>query len=194
MPWHHAFPRRAAGGAGAVRGPRGATLVELVAALAIVAMLAALALPAFGRFLAEQRLLAEARRLAEAIAVARSEAIKRNGVVVLCATAPGADCGDVRHWHGGWVAFEDRDGNAAPDADDPPVPLAEPAAPPGVTIVGNGPVERYLRFTYMGAARTPTGALQMGTFTVCRQGLVGYRVVLAHSGRTRIERLAGACP
>ena len=38
-----------------------------------------------------------------------------------------------------------------------------------------------------------SGALQMGTFTVCKPGVRGYRVVLAHTGRTRIERLAAAC-
>lgn len=178
----------------ALARPSGFTLVELLVTLTIAALLLALAGPAFARFLAEQRLLGEARRLSEAIVLARSEAIKRNGVVVLCTAPPGAVCGDATHWHGGWIAFEDRDGNGIPDADDPLVPVAEPSASPGVTIVGNRPVERYLRFNYMGSARMVSGALQMGTFTVCRTGLVGYQVVLAHSGRTRIERLPSACP
>lgn len=172
----------------------GATLAEIVVALAVAAVLGALAVPTFAGFLAEQRLLNEARRLADAMTVARSEAIKRNGVVVLCATGPSAPCGEARHWHEGWVAFEDRDGNALPDADDPPVPLAEPSAGPGVTIVGNRPVQRYLRYTFAGNARLASGALQMGTFTVCRSGVRGYRVVLAETGRTRIERLDAACP
>lgn len=173
---------------------RGFTLVELIVALAVAAVLGALAAPAYSRFLAEQRLLGEARRLSEAIVVARSEAIKRNGVVILCAVAPPDGCGEAPHWHDGWTAFEDRDGNGTPDPGDPPVPLAEPAGVPGVTIVGNAPVESYLRFTFSGSARLVSGALQMGTFTVCRPGLRGYRVVLANTGRTRIERLPAACP
>jgi type IV fimbrial biogenesis protein FimT len=178
------------------RGPRGGgfTLVELLVALSLLAVLLGLAAPTFARFLDEQRLLGEARRLSEAILLARSEAIKRNGVVILCATAPPEGCGESRYWHAGWMAFEDRDGDGEPGPDDPPVPLVEPQAPPGVTIVGNRPVERYLRFTFAGSARLASGALQMGTFTVCRSGLRGYQVVLAHTGRTRIERLTGPCP
>jgi len=172
----------------------GFTLVELVVGLAVTAILAAAAAPSFARFLAEQRLLDEARRLSEAILVARSEAIKRNGVVILCAVAPPEDCGEADRWHAGWMAFEDRDGDGEPGADDPLVPVAEPAAATGVTIVGNQPVERYLRFTWAGSARLASGALQMGTFTVCRGGFRGYRVVLANTGRTRIERLPGECP
>jgi type IV fimbrial biogenesis protein FimT len=171
----------------------GFTLVELVIGVAVAAVLAAAAGPSFARFFAEQRLLDEARRLSDAILVARSEAIERNGVVILCTLAPGGECGEADRWHSGWMAFEDRDGDGEPGADDPLVPVAEPAAGNGVTIVGNGPVERYLRFTWAGNARLVSGALQMGTFTVCRSGLRGYRVVLANTGRTRIERLAGEC-
>ena len=177
-------------------GPRGGgfTLVELLVALSLLAILLALAAPTFARFLDEQRLLGEARRLSEAILLARSEAIKRNGVVILCANGPPDGCGASRDWHAGWMAFEDRDGDGEPSPEDPPVPLVEPQAPPGVTIAGNRPVERYLRFTFAGSARLVSGALQMGTFTVCRTGLRGYHVVLAHTGRTRIERLAAPCP
>ena len=55
-------------------------------------------------------------------------------------------------------------------------------------LAGNTPVDHYLRFNYVGMARTVTGALQMGTFEVCRSGLKAWRVVLANSGRTRVER------
>jgi type IV fimbrial biogenesis protein FimT len=159
----------------------------------VTALLAAAAAPAFARFLAEQRLLDEARRLSEAILVARSEAIKRNSVVILCPVTPSEACGEADRWHTGWKAFEDRDADGDQGTDDPSVPVGEPAAAPGVTIVGNQPVERYLRFTYAGSARLASGALQMGTFTVCKHGVRGYQVVLASTGRTRIERLAAEC-
>ena len=174
-------------------GTVGHTLVELVAGLAVMAILAAAAGPAFARFLAEQRLLDEARRLSEAILVARSEAIKRNGVVILCTVTSTEACGEADRWHTGWMAFEDRDADGEPGIDDPAVPVVEPAAASGVTIVGNQPVERYLRFTYAGSARLASGALQMGTFTICKRGVRGYQVVLANTGRTRIERLPAEC-
>ncbi|HVF64430.1 MAG TPA: GspH/FimT family pseudopilin [Casimicrobiaceae bacterium] len=175
------------------RRNRAFTLIELCVALAIAAVLFAVALPSFARYVTEQKLLAEARRLSEAIAVARSEAIKRNTHVVVCAKTPTQDCGTATHWHEGWVVFEDHDGNAEVDAGD--VLFAhDNAAANGVTITGNRPVARYLRFDFMGQARMINGALQMGTITVCRSGLVGYEVVVANAGRTRIDRTPGPCP
>lgn len=169
------------------------TLVELVVALAVLATLFALAVPSYARYLDEQRLLDQARRLSDGIMLARSEAVKRNGYVVICATTPGDGCGDARHWHEGWIVFEDTDGNAEQDPGDALMGI-DPAAAAGVTIVGNRPVERYLRFDYMGQARLASGALQMGTIEVCKAGLHGYRVVLANSGRTRIDRMTRPCP
>ena len=38
------------------------------------------------------------------------------------------------------------------------------------------------------------GALQMGTFTVCKRGRLAIDVVLANSGRARIQKTAVPCP
>ena len=175
------------------RAARAFTLVEIVVALAVAAVLFALAVPSFAQFIAEQRLLNEARRVADSITLARSEAMKRNGHVVMCASTPGVDCADVRHWHDGWVTFADADGDAEL-GDDEAAFAREAGAAPGVTIVGNRPVEQFLRFDYVGQPRMPSGALQMGTITVCRSQLRGYRVVLANTGRTRIDRMPAPCP
>lgn len=175
-----------------IRRAQAFTLVELVAGLAILGVLLALALPSYARFIADQQLLNEARRLADGIMLARSEAIKRNGNVVICAASAAVACGDATSWHGGWVMFEDANFNAEFDSGEAMVG-GEPASPPGVTAIGNGPVASYLRFNFMGQARMVNGALQMGTIEVCRSGLVGYRVVLANSGRTRIDRAPGTC-
>lgn len=171
----------------------GFTLVELVVVLAITAVLFSLALPSLAGLIAEQKLLGEARRIAEGITLARSEALKRNGYVVLCAASELVPCGDARNWHDGWVTFTDTDGNAELDAGDT-VLGRDGASPAGVTIVGNRPVQQYLRFNYVGQARMVSGALQMGTIEVCQSGLRGYLVVLANSGRTRIDRTPRRCP
>jgi type IV fimbrial biogenesis protein FimT len=169
------------------------TVIELVVALSVAATLFAIAVPSYARYIAEQRLLNEARRLSEAIMLARSEAVKRNAHVVICAKTAVAPCGEAGHWHGGWVIFEDQDGNAEPDPGDPSV-LTEPPATEGVTMRGNRPVADYLRFDYIGQPRMASGALQMGTIEVCKPGLRGWRVVLANTGRTRLDRMPGACP
>lgn len=169
------------------------TLAELLIALGLLGVLLMLALPSYARYIDEQRLLDQARRLSDAIMLARSEAVKRNGHVVICAVTSTDGCGDARHWHEGWTVFEDHDGDAEQDSDDDAIG-GEAGASPGVTIVGNRPVERYLRFDYMGQARLASGALQMGTIDVCKSGLQGYKVVLANSGRTRIDRMTRPCP
>lgn len=171
---------------------RGFTLVELAIGLAILAVLAGFAVPSMSRFLAEQELLGEARRLSEAVMLARSEAIKRNAHVVICATTPSQPCGTAAHWHEGWIVFVDANADAEPDPGEPVIGREGPAAA-GVTEIGNRPVSRYFRFDYLGQARMANGALQMGTIDVCRAGLRGYHVVLANSGRTRIDRASGLC-
>jgi type IV fimbrial biogenesis protein FimT len=172
---------------------RGYTLVEIVVALAILAVLLSSAAPSFARLVAEQQLRNEARRLSDAILHARSEALKRNGAVVICASLPADPCGPTRRWHEGWLMFADADDDGTPGAAEPTLGHDGPAAP-RVAMLGNRPVARYLRFDWTGRARTLSGALQMGTIEVCRPGLVGYHVVLANSGRTRIERMRAACP
>jgi len=49
-------------------------------------------------------------------------------------------------------------------------------------------------YTSLGYARRTDGALQMGTFTVCRRGETALKVVLANSGRTRIDASPEICP
>jgi len=170
----------------------GFTLVELVVAMAILAVILGAVAPSLGGLVAEQQLQGEARRLTDAIFHARSEALKRNGAVVICASVPADPCGASRRWHEGWLLFADTDGDGAPGAGEPSIGHDGPAAP-AVTMTGNRPVAHYLRFDWTGSARTPSGALQMGTVEVCRPGLRGYHVVLANSGRARIERMPVPC-
>jgi type IV fimbrial biogenesis protein FimT len=171
----------------------GASLVEIAVALAITAALCAMAVPAYARWMAEQRLLEEARRLSLALTLARSEAIKRNGRVELCAAPTAAGCAPTGGWNQGFLVFQDLAGDGDYDAGDP-VLVHEPASPAGTSIVGNAPVARYVSFTHSGHARRADGALQMGTFTVCATGLRAIKVVLANSGRTRIDRDSATCP
>jgi type IV fimbrial biogenesis protein FimT len=60
-------------------------------------------------------------------------------------------------------------------------------------VRGNAPVQSYVSYTNLGHARTLTGALQMGTLVVCKPGLDALNVVLANSGRTRIDKTHNRC-
>ena len=169
----------------------GFTLVELLVALAITGLLLGLGAPGVGAWLAEQQLQERADALLHALDRARSEAVKRGSRVHVCPDASGACPGNAAAWEGGWTI-------AAPPADggsDAAATIAhERASAPGVTIRGNRPVADYVSYTSLGYARRVDGALQMGSFTVCRAGHKARKIVLANSGRARLERTTQTCP
>jgi type IV fimbrial biogenesis protein FimT len=172
---------------------RGLTLIELLVALAIVGLLLSSSLPDWGGFLAERGLRDRADALMQTLMQARSEAIKRGARVDVCPAAGDACAEAPAGWEAGWIVFADPDRNGGRDAADAVI-ARERAAPPGITIRGNRPIADYVSYTSLGQARRIDGALQMGTFTVCRPGLVARKVVLASSGRVRIADSTETCP
>ena len=200
--------RPAGGDGGAGRGPRrrgsatrptgggataqGWTLIELMIALVIAGLALAFAAPGYRDWIAAVELANHAQQLAGSMTLARSEAIKRGARVTLCRAPDGRHCADGAGWEAGWLVYVDgnRDGR---NDDDEPVLRAESAAAAGIYVRANQPVADYVSFTGLGHARLLDGGLQMGTFTVCRRGLPAQKVVLANSGRVRIERTREVC-
>jgi type IV fimbrial biogenesis protein FimT len=170
----------------------GVTLLELLIALTIGALLVMLALPTWGDWIADYRLMNHARALAGSMEIARSEAIKRAYRVDLCRSADLVQCGGAG-WTQGWLMYVDQnlDGRVDPGE---PVLRREPGARDGVTVAANTPLRDYVSYTDLGVARMMSGALQMGTFTVCLPGRPEVEVVLAHSGRVRIQKMSTICP
>ena len=174
------------------RSSRGFTLSEATVALAIFAFLTALGVPAYGNFLSYYRLHSEAQFLAWALQVARSEAIKRNVRVNVCKSFNRTTCAKSGGFEAGWLIHPDPGRTGQPDDDDPPIRI-EPHAPQGITIRGNKPVADLVSYTPYGHPRLLNGGLQMGTFTLCSPGLDAVQLVLANSGRIRIENTHERC-
>jgi type IV fimbrial biogenesis protein FimT len=78
--------------------------------------------------------------------------------------------------------------------DDELVLHREGPAPDAISVSGNHPVADYVSYTSLGHARLLNGGLQMGTFVVCKSGQNAIKVVLANSGRARIEKTQQRCP
>ena len=174
-------------------GMRGFGLSELLVTLLLGALLLGLAVPAYNDWIATTEMMNEAQHLANSMNQARAAAINSGFRVNLCQTAGGRQCLPVGTWEGGWILFIDTNRNGEVD-DDEKVLWVEQAAPAGVTMAANGPLSYYVSYTSLGHARMLNGALQMGTFTVCRRGRPAIDVVLAHSGRVRIARTSAICP
>lgn len=175
------------------RQDAGAGLVEVAIALALVVFLALGALPTWRDWIARQELALRAQVLASALTRARTEAIRRGYRINVCKSADGRTCAEAGDWSAGWIVHVDPDATGVPHDDEPPVAHDPPVAAP-ITVDGNGPVDDYVSFVPTGEARRLSGALQMGTFTVCRPGFPALRVVLAATGRVRVARTASACP
>jgi type IV fimbrial biogenesis protein FimT len=174
------------------RKSNGATLTSLVVAIAISGALVALAVPAYGDILAYLRLRSESQALSLALMLARSEAIKRNARVNVCKSTDLKRCAKAGGFEAGWIIYQDPGRTGQPDPDAPLIRVKS-GAPEGITIRGNKPVADLVSYTTWGHARTLSGALQIGTFVVCRKGLFAVQVVLASTGRVRIENSRDIC-
>lgn len=186
-------PRRAAAASLMVRRPqRGYSLVELVVALGIAVVLVTLALPSWGRWIGNEQVQNQAILLATSMQLARSEAIKRGHRVNLCKSGDGVQCADTGGWDQGFLMHEDTGTKGEVDGDDAVIRFEPPTR--GIHIASNKPLADYVSFTAFGHARMLNGALQMGTFTVCKQGFPAVDVVLVGSGRVRIAKKNVICP
>jgi type IV fimbrial biogenesis protein FimT len=172
----------------------GFSLVELLIALAIVGLLVLAAGPSYRHWIAAQELANHAHFLAGTLNQARSEAIKSGYRVNLCKTRDRRQCADDSSgWDAGWILYidENQDGDISEGET-----VIRTEGPPGngITVRGNRPVADYVSYTGLGHARMLSGALQMGTFTVCKPGQDALQVVLANSGRARVQPTTQRCP
>jgi len=167
-------------------------LLELIGALAVFGALLVVAPGSYADWISRQELANHAHHLAETLELARSEAIKHGYRVNVCKSADGRQCDSGSGWHAGWIMFGDDNRNGEIDEEEP-VFQREGSAPRGVTITPNHPVGDYVSYTSLGHARLLSGALQMGTFVVCKSGQNALKVVLANGGRARIEKTHDRC-
>ena len=176
-----------------MRGSRGLSLIELMVALAIFALVIGFGVPSYRDWIAARELANHAEYLAETLNQARSEAVKRQVRVNVCKSSDGKQCATSGTWSDGWIMFADDNRDGSIEA---PESLIRHEAAPGnqITVTANRPLDSYVSYTNFGYARLLNGALQMGTFEVCKPGQKAIDVVLANSGRVRLSRTSRPCP
>jgi type IV fimbrial biogenesis protein FimT len=170
----------------------GLSLIELLVVLALGAILLAVAVPGYAQWIAAYQVRNQAEQLAGSLRHARSEALKRGLRVNLCPAPAARRCAAGADWGTGWLVYVDANRNGVAD-DGEPVLREERPSVPSVRVSANRPLADYVSFAPLGQARLVNGGLQMGTFIVCRPGHAPIRVVLANSGRVRLESSAETC-
>ncbi|MGC9457054.1 MAG: GspH/FimT family pseudopilin [Halothiobacillaceae bacterium] len=180
--WRKPFHHRIRPGFGQIP-PRGLTVLELMISLAIGAILLSVAVPGMSRLAETSRLTATHNELLYSIYMARSEAVKRGHRVSVCPSEDGQTCADS-DWDAGWIVFDDPAASLTPAADDIIRVVPEPGP---INITGNQPVERYISYLPSGRSARLSGALQMGTVTLCSPSGMGRQVVINAAGRPRMQ-------
>lgn len=175
----------------------GATLLELIVALAVAAILVTIAVPGFSGLFHATRLTSATNALVASLHVARSEAIKRSQRVVVCPSAAGDTCAGNGGWHQGWMVFHDANNNAQRDAGESVV-LAHPSLPAGMRVTSKGSTASYISYTPAGDTQQIGGAFQAGTLTLCHTSASSNsarEIVIYRTGRPRTAKTSlAACP
>lgn len=175
----------------------GMTFMELMVVMALAAVLLTVALPSFTAVINTSRQATLANTFLTSLHLARSEAIKRNARVVLCKSADGASCAWNGRWDQGWIVFHDADNDAQVGVGEELMRVYE-ALPGTFSLGGNNPVANYVSYAPTGATRLTSGALQMGTVTLCRVAAGGQdarRIIVSGTGRPRVVQAnVASCP
>lgn len=118
--------------------------------IAIASILLVVAVPSYLATITRNRIASEVNDLVSALQFARSEAVKQGATVSVCASRDQATCNTINAntWQGGYIVFNDINGNAAVD--------------PGDTIMRKWPV-------YTGA-ETAVASNSLSAFTFNREG------------------------
>lgn len=176
---------------------KGFTLIEIQITLLILVVVLVLAIPVWSNILLTNRLATESNTFLAALHLTRSEAVKRNVRTTLCVSTNGVGCSSGGNWHQGWIMFIDPNNNALRDSNEIIIRQGQPLSS-NLLLSGNSPVANYISYNASGATRLVSGALQMGTLTLCQKSLVrgdARFVIISSTGRPRIEKTSLAtCP
>src|SRR5690606_14253538 len=83
----------------------------------IAAILLTIAVPSFNTLIRRNNVDSLQSKLSSALATARTEAASRNKIITICGSVNETDC-NSGDWNGGWVIFEDQDGDGVVDSGD----------------------------------------------------------------------------
>ena len=160
------------------RTSKGFTVLEALVVASIAGTLLAVAVPSFAEGLRRQRVAATMHLLSADLAMARSTALVRRMPVVVCPGALETGCRADSDWTGGWLVFQDEDGDRWPGPAEV-LRASEPLAgtSSGFHIASTRPFLRYQRNGYSAHSNL--------SVHLCLEGALRGSVVVSRLGRVR---------
>ncbi len=140
-------------------GPKGFSVIELLAAVAILAIMLTFAIPSYQEFIINYRTSEQANSLLADIATARTEALRYQRTVRLEAAAGG--------WNDGWKVWVDLDGDGVDDGGEETM-RRQPAQTDDFSVAavdGGGTAVTILAFGNTGNLTAPATRVEIA---VCR--------------------------
>lgn len=174
------------------QGINGFTLVELIITLAIAAIITTMAVPSFQAMIRKNRMATQTNEFISALHLARSEAVKQGQRITICkstnstASSPACDTSNSIGWDRGWIVFVDGDEDAALDTTEVILHI-HGSLGGGNHLTGNTNVADYISYAPNGMTELITGALQMGTITLCHPPKAR-QIIISSTGRARTEK------
>lgn len=175
-------------------GQKGFTTVELLVVVAILGIFLSWAIPAMASFGKSAQLSAQTNAFLSIMNLARSEAIKRNSRVTLCKSMEGVTCVQSGGWQQGWLVFHDKNNDGLRGLDETIIYQVQ-VLPNNLRLIGNQNVAEYVSFTPSGGTKLASGALQMGTLTLCfasNDATEAREIVINAAGRARTQKVAAS--
>lgn len=170
----------------------GFTLVELMVTLLVASILLGIGVQAFGNLIEQTRLTTTTNQFLTALHLTRSEAIRRGHLVTLCTSTDLATCSDGPNWDQGWILYANPARSDQPPDPDSILRVGNQGTHSSVAIIGNLPVSQRVNYNGLGRSERLSGALLMGTVSICAQGDAGRAIVISSAGRPRVETTT--CP
>ena len=164
---------------------RGFTLVELLVTLLVASILLGIGAPAFGNLVEQTRLTTTTNQFLTTLHMTRSEAIRRGALVTLCTSTDGATCTGTS-WDAGWILFANPSRANQPSGPDSILRIGSAWTNPSIAVTGNQPVSQRVSYNALGQTERLSGALLMGTITICATGAEGRAIVISSAGRPRV--------
>jgi type IV fimbrial biogenesis protein FimT len=162
---------------------KGLSLVELLVTISIISVIISIATPGASRLREKQQLASTLSDLRGGLALTRQEAIRIGGSVSIAPLD--------NHWQYGWRIFHDANHDGIWDSEEH-VLRQIPALPTALSLSGNAPLRRYIRYTPSGRATLVNGGYQMGTLLLCdNSSTTGYQLRLNNAGRFSVTPVIG---